>query len=218
MPDINRSLNAYKMNQLFLFDKNGTLSLRDCNWLGDSKGCIDRYEGIDIGERVCNTIDSNMHACTGNFYEMDPPLNSNILCSGIEGCKKKYYNKYLKYLRETVGISIPLFISEIGSLSSEYASYSTFNVMEFSGERMMNINLYGATNIRDYQEQVDMVEGDVMVFLGDDYLRQNKKLKGVIIFSDDLLPTGSQLFWYNFPPTGKPLDKFIPLLTGKGVK
>jgi len=59
---------------------------------------------------------------------------------------------------------------------------------------------------------------DVMVFLGDDYLRQNKKLKGVIIFSDDLLPENSQLFWYNFPPTGKPLDKFIPLLTGKGVK
>jgi hypothetical protein len=40
----------------------------------------------------------------------------------------------------------------------------------------------------------------------------------VVIFSDDLLPEGSQLFWYNFPPTGKPLDKFIPLLTGKGVK
>jgi len=59
---------------------------------------------------------------------------------------------------------------------------------------------------------------DVMVFLGDDYLKQNKKLKGVIIFSDDLLPENSQLFWYNFPPTGKPLDKFIQLLTGKGVK
>jgi len=100
-----------------------------------------------------------------NYYEMDLPLNSNILCSGIEGCKKKYYNKYLKYLRETVGISVPLFVSEIGSLSSEYASYSTYNVMEFCGERMRNINLYGATNIRDYQEQVDMVEGDVMVFL-----------------------------------------------------
>ena len=208
------------MNQLFLFDKNGTLSLGDCKWLStsDRNDCENRDRGIDIGERVCNTIDSNMHACTGNFYEMDPPLNSNILCSGIEGCKKKYYNKYLKYLRETVGISVPLFVSEIGSLSSEYASYSTFNVMEFSGERMMNINLYGATNIRDYQEQVDMVEGDVMVFLGDDYLRKNKKLKGVIIFSDDLLFEGSQLFWYNFPPTGKPLDKFIPLLTGKGVK
>jgi len=212
-------INAYKMNQLFLFDKYGTLSLGDCKWLGDSKGCIDRYEGIDIGERVCNTIDSDMHACNGNFYGMDPPLNSNKLCSGIEGCKKKYYNKYLKYLRETVGISVPLFVSEIGSLSSEYASYSTFNVMEFSGERMRNINLYGATNIRDYQEQVDMVEGDVMVFLGDDYLRKNKKLKGVIIFSDDLLyPEDFPLFWYNFPPTGKPLDKFIPLLTGKGVK
>ena len=154
-----------------------------------------------------------------NYYERDLPLNSNILCSGIEGCKKKYYNKYPKYLRETVGISVPLFVSEIGSLSSEYASYSTYNVMEFCGERMRNINLYGATNIRDYQEQVDMVEGDVMVFLGDGYLRQSKKLKGVIIFSDDLLyPEDFPLFWYNFPPTGKPLDKFIPLLTGKGVK
>jgi len=59
---------------------------------------------------------------------------------------------------------------------------------------------------------------DVMVFLGDDALRGSKKLTGVIIFSDDLLPENSQLFWYNFPPTGKPLDKFIQLLTGKGVK
>jgi len=157
-----------------------------------------------------------MTECIRNFYEIDPPLNSES-CAGIYRCKDNYYEKYLGYIRN-LGIDSKLFISEIGSLSSEYASYSTFNVMEFSGERMMNINLYGATNIRDYQEQVDMVEGDVMVFLGDDYLRQNKKLKGVIIFSDDLLPTGSQLFWYNFPPTGKPLDKFIPLLTGKGVK
>jgi len=59
---------------------------------------------------------------------------------------------------------------------------------------------------------------DVMVFLGRDTLRGGKKLKGVIIFSDDLLSKNSKLFWYNFPPTGKPLDKFIPLLTGKGVK
>ena len=59
---------------------------------------------------------------------------------------------------------------------------------------------------------------DVMVFLGDGYLRQNNRLKGVIIFSDNLLPEWSLLFYYDFPPTGKPLDKFIPLLTGKGVK
>jgi len=209
------------MNQLFLFDKNGTLSLRDCKWLGDSKGCIDRYEGIDFGERVCNTIDSNMHACTGNFYEMDPPLNSNILCSGIDGCKKKYYNKYLKYLRETLDISVPIFISEIGSQSSEYSAYSasySSGSYEWSYSLQKTLNIYGVTNIRDYQEQVDMVEGDVMVFLGDDALRGSKKLKGVVIFSDDLLFEGSQLLWYNFPPTRKPLDKFIPLLTGKGVK
>jgi hypothetical protein len=59
---------------------------------------------------------------------------------------------------------------------------------------------------------------DVMVFLSDVYLRGNGKLKGIIIFSDDLLYEKSDLFYYNFPPTRKPLDKFIPLLTGKGVK
>ena len=59
---------------------------------------------------------------------------------------------------------------------------------------------------------------DVMVFLGDNSLTGDKRLKGVVILSDDLLLDGSQLLWYNFPPTGKPLDKFIPLLTGKGVK
>jgi len=32
---------------------------------------------------------------------------------------------------------------------------------------------------------------DVMVFLGDDALRGSKKFKGVIIFSDDLLPENS---------------------------
>ena len=95
---------------------------------------------------------------------------------------------------------------------------SVNNFLIFNRETFY-VNLFRYTNIRDYQEQVDMVEGDVMVFLGDDYLRQNKKLKGVIIFSDDLLyPEDFPLFWYNFPPTGKPLDKFIPLLTGKGVK
>jgi len=58
----------------------------------------------------------------------------------------------------------------------------------------------------------------VMVFLGDNSLTGDERLKGVLILSDDLLPERSQLFWYNFPPTGKPLDKFIPLLTGKGVR
>ena len=154
-----------------------------------------------------------------NFYEIDPPLN-NDNCASIFRCKNNYYDKYLSYIRDYYhgNIDKPLFISEIGAQSSEYSAYSQRLTFEWNNDLRRNINIYGITNIRDYQEQVDMVEGDVMVFLGDDYLRQNKKLKGVIIFSDDLLPTGSQLFWYNFPPTGKPLDKFIPLLTGKGVK
>jgi len=38
---------------------------------------------------------------------------------------------------------------------------------------------------------------DVMVFLGDNSLRGGKRIKGVVIFSDDLLPEGSHLFWYN---------------------
>jgi hypothetical protein len=218
----------YETNSLKLYDKEwnnrGSLYLGTCVWekvSGPHIKCEEVSPNIDIGQSVCDIIDNDMHACSGSFYEMDPPLNSNILCSGIEGCKRKYYNKYLKYLRETVGISAPLFISEIGSQSSEYSAYSasySTGSFEWSFNLQKTLNIYGVTNIRDYQEQVDMLEGDVMVFLGDNYLRQNKKLKGVIIFSDDLLPEGSQLFWYNFPPTGKPLDKFIPLLTGKGVK
>jgi len=60
-----------------------------------------------------------------------------------------------------------------------------------------------------------MIGGDVAVFLDSFYLRGNKKLKGIIIFSDDLLPYKSQLYYYNFPPTNKPMDDFIKLLSIK---
>jgi len=38
---------------------------------------------------------------------------------------------------------------------------------------------------------------DVMIFLGNDTLRGGKRLKGVVILSDDLLLDVSQIFWYN---------------------
>ena len=38
---------------------------------------------------------------------------------------------------------------------------------------------------------------DVMVFLGDNSLTGDKRLKGVLILSDDLLLDGSHIFWYN---------------------
>jgi len=157
-----------------------------------------------------------MNESIANFYEIDPPLNTES-CAGIYRCKDNYYEDYIGYIRN-LGIDTPLFISEIGSQSCEYSAYSQASVFLWDEKKNMTGYFYGITNIRDYQEQVDMVEGDVMVFLGNDALRGSKKLKGVIIFSDDLLPENSQLFWYNFPPTGKPLDKFIPLLTGKGVR
>ena len=37
----------------------------------------------------------------------------------------------------------------------------------------------------------------VMVFLGDNSLTGDKRLKGVVILSDDLLLDGSHIFWYN---------------------
>jgi len=60
-----------------------------------------------------------------------------------------------------------------------------------------------------------MLGGDVAVFLDSGYLRNNQKLKGVVIFSDNLLPESSQLFWYDFPTTKKPSNWFLRLLSGK---
>ncbi|MGC8928205.1 MAG: hypothetical protein ACP5QK_09825 [Myxococcota bacterium] len=51
------------------------------------------------------------------------------------------------------------------------------------------------------------------VFLDSNELRGGKRLKGVIIFSDDLIPEKSQLFWYIFPPTDKASDGWIKLLS-----
>ncbi len=60
-----------------------------------------------------------------------------------------------------------------------------------------------------------MIEGDVAVFLLNENLRARKRLKGIISYSDDLLPEIDRLFWYNFPTTRKPSDEFLRLLTGK---
>ncbi len=58
-----------------------------------------------------------------------------------------------------------------------------------------------------------MLEGDLAVFLDSNELRGGKRLKGVIIFSDALIPEKSQLFWYIFPPTDKASDGWIKLLS-----
>ncbi|MGC8928858.1 MAG: hypothetical protein ACP5QK_13180, partial [Myxococcota bacterium] len=75
--------------------------------------------------------------------------------------------------------------------------------------------IYGITNIRDYQEQVDMIEGDLAVLMDNTGIRSYKKLKGIIIFSDNLLPRYSQQFYYDFSVTGKPSDEFLRLLGGE---
>ncbi|MGC9044799.1 MAG: hypothetical protein ACP5KG_13215, partial [Myxococcota bacterium] len=125
---------------------------------------------------------------------------------GDDGYKTKKYDA-IKDIIEKNG----LFLSEIGSTSTEYSAYVP-NWTKVEWRRSGGL-IYGITNIRDYQEQVDMLEGDIMVFMNEGELRGNKKLRGIIIFSDDLIPEKNQLFWYNFPPTGKPSDKWIRLLS-----
>jgi len=166
---------------------------------------------LDFGEQTCT---NNLYGDCAEFNAVDPPLyQDSEYCWGIYQCKEKFYSYYLDKFN-----NYPLFISEIGSQSSEFSAHSS-SISSSSNEgwinRPMTENIYGITNIKDYQEQVDMIESDVYVFLSNEYLRSNKKLKGIMIFSDNLLPEKNQLFYYDFPPTGKASNKYIELI-GEG--
>ncbi|MCX7943246.1 MAG: hypothetical protein N2746_01900 [Deltaproteobacteria bacterium] len=55
----------------------------------------------------------------------------------------------------------------------------------------------------------------------DNKVRMKGDLKRIIILDrlllDNLIPEMDQLFWYNFPTTGKPSDELLKLL-GEGVR